>query len=238
MSLPPALAARLKKRGILKAGSTNLENDPTEEIIAADYSGDIQPDLSKEQIIIDNDSLPHGWWKVKDPPSGFVYYWDSNTDMVSWLSPIDSKANISLSANKLREIEEKRIRLREAQPKPPGMEPADKVKNVEIGPVIGPVIPSSVPLPPPKNPPPRSGGERSRRDHRGSRGRRQKEDELDPMDPSAYSDTPRGNWSSGLPTHQEAKTGVDVTASGPLFQMRPYPSPGAILRANKANANT
>eukprot|EP00057_Strongylocentrotus_purpuratus_P014081 XP_011668555.1 PREDICTED: polyglutamine-binding protein 1 [Strongylocentrotus purpuratus] len=175
MSLPPALAARLKKRGILKAGSTNLENDPTEEIIAADYSGDIQPDLSKEQIIIDNDSLPHGWWKVKDPPSGFVYYWDSNTDMVSWLSPIDSKANISLSANKLRE---------------------------------------------------------------SSRGRRQKEDELDPMDPSAYSDTPRGNWSSGLPTHQEAKTGVDVTASGPLFQMRPYPSPGAILRANKANANT
>ena len=31
----------------------------------------------------------------------------------------------------------------------------------------------------------------------------------------------------------EAKTGVDTTANGPLFQMRPYPSPGAILRANQ-----
>ena len=30
-----------------------------------------------------------------------------------------------------------------------------------------------------------------------------------------------------------AKTGVDVTASGPLFQQRPYPNPGAVLRANR-----
>jgi polyglutamine-binding protein 1 len=45
----------------------------------------------------------------------------------------------------------------------------------------------------------------------------------------------RGSWSTGLATGDEAKSGVDVTASGPLFQMRPYPSPGAILRAN-ANA--
>ena len=31
--------------------------------------------------------------------------------------------------------------------------------------------------------------------------------------------------------------GVDVTASGPLFQQRPYPSPGAILRMNKQVEN-
>jgi len=30
----------------------------------------------------------------------------------------------------------------------------------------------------------------------------------------------------------EVKTGVDTTASGPLFQQRPYPSPGDILRKN------
>lgn len=30
----------------------------------------------------------------------------------------------------------------------------------------------------------------------------------------------------------EAKTGADTTASGPLYQMRPYPSPGAVLRLN------
>lgn len=43
----------------------------------------------------------------------------------------------------------------------------------------------------------------------------------------------RGTWSTGLPQQNEAKTGVDMTASGPLYQMRPYPSPGAVLRANK-----
>uniref|UniRef100_A0A3Q0RW64 Polyglutamine-binding protein 1 n=1 Tax=Amphilophus citrinellus TaxID=61819 RepID=A0A3Q0RW64_AMPCI len=59
-----------------------------------------------------------------------------------------------------------------------------------------------------------------------------KDDEMDPMDPSAYSDAPRGSWSSGLPKRNEAKTGADTTAAGPLFQQRPYPSPGAVLRAN------
>uniref|UniRef100_A0A8C7PCD1 Polyglutamine binding protein 1 n=1 Tax=Oncorhynchus mykiss TaxID=8022 RepID=A0A8C7PCD1_ONCMY len=57
----------------------------------------------------------------------------------------------------------------------------------------------------------------------------------DEMDPSSYSDAPKGNWSTGLPKRNEAKTGADTTASGPLFQQRPYPSPGAVLRANAAN---
>ncbi len=41
----------------------------------------------------------------------------------------------------------------------------------------------------------------------------------------------RGSWSSGL-LPEGAKTGVDTTASGSLFQQRPLPSPGAVLRAN------
>lgn len=57
---------------------------------------------------------------------------------------------------------------------------------------------------------------------------------LDPMDPAAYSDIPRGNWSAGL-QQENKKTGVDTTASGALFQMRPYPSPSAVLQANKSN---
>uniref|UniRef100_A0A8C7DN92 Polyglutamine binding protein 1 n=1 Tax=Oncorhynchus kisutch TaxID=8019 RepID=A0A8C7DN92_ONCKI len=44
--------------------------------------------------------------------------------------------------------------------------------------------------------------------------------EMDPMDPSSYSDAPKGNWSTGLPKRNE---------------QRPYPSPGAVLRANAAN---
>lgn len=43
----------------------------------------------------------------------------------------------------------------------------------------------------------------------------------------------RGSWTDGLDMRGSAKTGVDVTASGPLFQQRPYPSPGDILRANQ-----
>lgn len=59
-----------------------------------------------------------------------------------------------------------------------------------------------------------------------------KSNDLDPMDPSAYSDIPRGKWSDGLEQRGDAKTGVDSTASGSLFQARPYPNPGAILRMN------
>lgn len=62
------------------------------------------------------------------------------------------------------------------------------------------------------------------------RKRSAKDGALDPMDPASYSDIPRGKWSAGLERENE-KTGVDATAAGPLFQMRPYPSPGAILAA-------
>ena len=48
----------------------------------------------------------------------------------------------------------------------------------------------------------------------------------------------RGTWSSGLERGIEAKTGVDSTANGPLFQMRPYPSPGAILKMNNEKSAT
>ena len=44
----------------------------------------------------------------------------------------------------------------------------------------------------------------------------------------------RGTWSTGLVDKSDAKTGVDTTANGPLFQQRPYPSPGEVLRRNAA----
>lgn len=50
-------------------------------------------------------------------------------------------------------------------------------------------------------------------------------------DPAAYSNIPRGKWSAGL-EGENTKTGADSTVSGALYQMRPYPNPGAILRAN------
>ncbi|KAJ7525371.1 hypothetical protein O6H91_17G047300 [Diphasiastrum complanatum] len=88
-----------------------------------------------------------------------------------------------------------------------------------------------------RRPPP---GKQIRKDQRK---RAQETAELDPMDPSSYSDAPRGGWGVGLKGVQPRA--ADTTATGPLFQQRPYPSPGAVLRRNaelaaqqgKTNAN-
>ncbi|KFK36956.1 hypothetical protein AALP_AA4G194400 [Arabis alpina] len=62
------------------------------------------------------------------------------------------------------------------------------------------------------------------------------DDDLDPMDPSAYSDAPRGGWVVGLKGVQPRA--ADTTATGPLFQQRPYPSPGAVLKRNAEAASS
>ncbi|KAM9429285.1 polyglutamine-binding protein 1-like isoform 2-T2 [Salvelinus alpinus] len=196
MPLPPALLARLAKRGILK------HSDEDVEIIAEDYDDN---NLDYEATAREN--LPPNWYKVFDPICGLPYYWNVESDLVAWLSPTDPTSMITKAAKMLREVGEDRERERE-----PEMERND-------------------------------GRERDRRMQRredtapyskNKRGGR-KDEEMDPMDPSAYSDAPKGNWSTGLPKRNEAKTGADTTASGPLFQQRPYPSPGAVLRANAAN---
>ncbi|RWR94851.1 WW domain-containing protein [Cinnamomum micranthum f. kanehirae] len=71
-------------------------------------------------------------------------------------------------------------------------------------------------------------GRGNKRDHR--KRTYSEDDELDPMDPSSYSDAPRGGWVVGLKGVQPRA--ADTTATGPLFQQRPYPSPGAVLRKN------
>ncbi|GLT88016.1 hypothetical protein SLE2022_060610 [Rubroshorea leprosula] len=71
-------------------------------------------------------------------------------------------------------------------------------------------------------------GKGNRRDNR--KRTYSEDDELDPMDPSSYSDAPRGGWVVGLKGVQPRA--ADTTATGPLFQQRPYPSPGAVLRRN------
>ncbi|KAI8500317.1 Polyglutamine-binding protein 1 [Branchiostoma belcheri] len=135
------------------------------------------------------------------------YYWNAETDQVSWLPPTDPAAKITVPAAWLEDAKRRR-------------EPIGKPRYMESRQQRRPA------------PYQRGGGGRDRR--RGSGGRDR--DELDPMDPASYSDAPRGTWSTGLPKANEAKTGVDSTVSGPLFQQRPYPSPGAVLAANRAAA--
>ncbi|XP_019569904.1 polyglutamine-binding protein 1 isoform X2 [Rhinolophus sinicus] len=264
MPLPVALQTRLAKRGILK----HLEPEPEEEIIAEDYDDD-PVDYEATRL----EGLPPSWYKVFDPScSGLPYYWNVDTDLVSWLSPHDPNSVVTKSSKKLRssnaDTEEKLDRSHEKldrshekldrshEKSDRGHEKSDRVHE--------------------KSDRDRERGydkvdrEREReRDRERDRDRgydkvdreegkdrrhhrreelapypkskkvaSRKDDELDPMDPSSYSDAPRGTWSTGLPKRNEAKTGADTTAAGPLFQQRPYPSPGAVLRANAEASRT
>lgn len=271
MPLPPALVARLAKRGILKPNSNpeSNGNDHTpvqanEEIIAEDYDSKPDENGNKEQfwegiegVNVDpikghrgcpNKSnifhecsmfcvkkwkqgkrvpseayletkrkaleiwpLPHGWEEVYDEGYGQHYFWNVHNNLVSWFPPANPCAVFSESAAHLRE---ERL-LKEGDDSDDSSEASDQ----------------EVPQQPNKE------KKRERRDrekemvhHRDKKRPRVKDNDLDPMDPASYSDIPRGKWTSGLDTH--SKTGVDSTASGSLYQMRPYPAPGAILAAN------
>ncbi|XP_035872915.1 polyglutamine-binding protein 1 isoform X2 [Phyllostomus discolor] len=93
MPLPVALQTRLAKRGILK----HLEPEPEEEIIAEDYDDD-PVDYEATRL----EGLPPSWYKVFDPSCGLPYYWNVETDLVSWLSPHDSNSIITKSVKKPR----------------------------------------------------------------------------------------------------------------------------------------
>lgn len=71
---------------------------------------------------------------------------------------------------------------------------------------------------------------RYRHDDKDRNRKKPRKDNLDPMDPAAYSDIPQGTWSDGL---ENNKARADNTASGVLYQQRPYPAPGEVLAANK-----
>ncbi|XP_041350073.1 polyglutamine-binding protein 1-like [Gigantopelta aegis] len=175
--------------------------------------------------------LPDGWIEVADPKTGRYYYWSITTDQVSWLSPLHPKSTITLPADRLQAMLDSsaRVTLNDKVNEEEQMDMESDLSDMS----------SSESSSEDERERRRDHG-RDRRYGRGNQGdkkvsgnRRSKEDTLDPMDPASYSDIPRGSWSDGLDQRGKAKTGVDVTASGPLFQQRPYPSPGDVLRANR-----
>ncbi|XP_076448612.1 polyglutamine-binding protein 1-like [Babylonia areolata] len=196
--------------------------------------------LRKRDRMLRKYPLPDGWKEVADPETGRYYYWSLQTDQVSWLSPAHPRAVISMPADKLREtlVSALDIDLEDQDEDMETME--DEAMEAESD-MSGSSSDSDSEEERRRS---RREPDRKRRDVRENRGRGFREerekhrgharrDEIDPMDPAAYSDVPRGGWTEGLDTRGSAKTGVDVTASGPLFQQRPYPSPGDILRANQ-----
>ncbi|KAL7633789.1 UNVERIFIED_CONTAM: hypothetical protein RMT77_015744 [Armadillidium vulgare] len=249
---------------------------------------EIDKDYSRKRIkLLIKYPLPPHWQEILDIGLRRYYYWNTETDLVSWLPPGHPKCRVSASAAQLRKqmFEERERRLKEEgdekkesdeeessdeekgvkkRRKLSAKEEADRrssdessAESVEEGKT------SKKEKRREKRDKDRDrerdkdkdrdrdrdrdrGRDRDAKERRGKersrekRGTKRKEDAdaLDPMDPAAYSDCPRGTWASGLPDKNEAKTGVDSTATGPLFQMRPYPNPGAVLRANAAANST
>lgn len=156
-------------------------------------------------------------------------------DTVSWLPPGHPEAKVSKSAAAIRrEMEEDGVDLDDNS-----QEQGEGLANVPLPPPK-----TTIPLPALTNiafPPPAPKRPRNRdldkaiRPKPGRPGGRYKppsNDALDPMDPASYSDIPRGKWSDGL-EQENKKSGVDSTVTGTAFQQRPYPSPGAVLAAQR-----
>lgn len=246
MPLPAALQARLKKRGII--------NEPPEEVVVEEeaskpekkdgcpnvtnpyhecsqYCKDRYGVVLKPKMKIKDykaQPLPPGWFCVPDLESQHEYYWNVHTNQVCWRHPNDPRAEHTYPAcwltkptsntedetvpEQITELEHEKIVIAETKE---FIEPATKrVTKVKTG----------------KHPSLLKAQKQKEKAAPYRKGRA-KDDELDPMDPAAYTDVARGTWSTGLT--EEVLTGVDTTASGPLFQQRPYPNPGEILRRQK-----
>ncbi|OPJ82270.1 hypothetical protein AV530_013619 [Patagioenas fasciata monilis] len=70
---------------------------PEEEIIAQDYD-DAHVDYEASRL----EGLLPPWYKVIDPTCGLPYYWNVETDLVSWLSPNDPNSVITKAAKRLK----------------------------------------------------------------------------------------------------------------------------------------
>eukprot|EP00198_Chlamydomonas_reinhardtii_P007647 XP_001696984.1 predicted protein [Chlamydomonas reinhardtii] len=147
-------------------------------------------------------SLPRGWAFGTCPATGVTYYYNPRTGERTWSKPVQQDFLPSPSF-----IGAKAGYVFKKGPQGDGDGGARKSRLEAI-----------------------AEEQRRRNEARGKVPKNKKvDDELDPMDPAAYSDAPRGGWSTGL----EGIAAADSTAGGPLWQSRPYPAPGSVLRSNK-----
>ncbi|GIL47036.1 hypothetical protein Vafri_3871 [Volvox africanus] len=190
-------------------------------------------------------SLPRGWTWAVDPSTGVTYFYCPATGERSWIRPVsrDFIPSPSFLGARPGYVFKRGAQGVGYYVDDPDQALAEFLETQRAAPggLIGPEL--------------RGGGEegeegqgpggsrksrmeaiaeqqRLRNEARGRMAKKAgQEEELDPMDPAAYSDAPRGTWSTGLEGAQPSA--ADTTAGGPLFQSRPYPAPGSVLRANK-----
>ncbi|CAI2350260.1 unnamed protein product [Caenorhabditis sp. 36 PRJEB53466] len=176
--------------------------------------------------------LPDNWAEVYDEGIAKFYFWNKVTDEVCWYSPRHPRAIISDPAPRIAREQAAQLF---GDPTQSEEDNAARRRNHHFGGgrdrFGGRTFEKRK-----KNEPMTSNGPDSDDDelqemNNRDRLKRAKRKGIDPMDPAAYGDAPVGKWSDGLRVDQV--TGADVTAGGPLFQQRPYPAPGAILRKQK-----
>ncbi|KAK9879788.1 hypothetical protein WA026_006851 [Henosepilachna vigintioctopunctata] len=243
MPLPPALLAKLSKRGIVPQPKSTTKVFKKEDFkgyvycpnkvniyhictswCEANWKGNSIPDpvyARNIQKLLFKYPLPNNWTEVFDKAVGRYYYWNIENDLVSWLPPKHPKANITKCAAKLRELRKTSKKV------------DSKEKNVDDS-------KNDLDEKEFKKPQSRSSNKREndrekddkyrKEDKYGNKRPRKENNVLDPMDPASYSDIAPGTWSDGL---ENNKTHADNTASGVLYQQRPYPSPGEVLSSNK-----
>ena len=158
--------------------------------------------------------------------TGRFYYWNTETDKVAWLPPKHPKCVIldAASVQRVKELKKLQQTLNELTANKVKHKDKDNDNVNDKGYDSDEDYSTSDRL-----------SARLRSHKMAKKEHRMYESKLDPMDPAAYSDIPRGTWSSGLNNSpSDNKSGVDSTAHGNLYQMRPYPSPGAVLEMNKS----
>lgn len=240
MPLPPALAAKLAKRGLVAQHPEKRERETKEAKVASccpnkyniyhdcttwcqvHWKVQSSPEpryLKNIRKLLEKYPLPKNCTEQFDTGIGRYYYWNMEKNLVSWLPPTHPKAVLTESASKLRSrLKEEEAFDKESRERNRDRERRDDINRDRIKDRS------------------RDDDRRSKHDDRseGKKKRFKLSEKLDPMDPAAYSDIPRGSWSDGLESN---KSKADSTASGALFQQRPYPSPGDILEANKSKGS-
>ncbi|XP_065218870.1 polyglutamine-binding protein 1 [Planococcus citri] len=191
--------------------------------------------------MLEQHPLPENWTEVYDPGTGRFYYWDEENDVVSWLPPSHRRALITDSAARFREerhmVEGDKNQEDDKKSESDSDASSDSSTSSTDTKRKKRKYSSSDKESDKSDEERRAKPKQTRNDRNFNRRRVVKANDIDPMDPAAYSNIPRGTWSDGLNKGLEAKTGADTTAAGPLYQMRPYPNPGAVLRANAKQKN-
>lgn len=210
---------------------TNLYHDCTEYCLKTYGSGKEVPSPITERkyrTLLRRFPLPNGWQDVWEPGLARYYFWNTATDEVSWYPPLHPKARVTMSITRMRAL------LRSDKKR----EPAGDGSGPGSSDSLGEEDSSSSDSSDEEDQEPKASRITDFKIQRQPNRRMQKRNDLDPMDPAAYSEEcPRGRWSDGLRSERDGDKAADSTASGPLFQMRPYPSPGEIMRMNNNKHN-